>query len=391
MLGYNVLVVLWGGVVRASGSGAGCGDHWPFCNGEILPSNPALNTLVEFAHRVTSGLALPLVFWLVWQAFRQSAPGAAVRKAATAAGAFIVLEAALGAGLVLFRYVAYNPSIARAGWMAAHLVNTLLLLGALALVAGWASGAAVPRRVPPGRAVAVGAALAAVLVLAVGGAVTALGDTLVVGGGLDPARDPVVAALVSVRLFHPLMAFVALGVVSASVWQSRSSGQALVSRGMTVLGLFVAQMGIGALNVGLLVPVWLQIVHLLMTDLIWISLVLWATEALLGVTLGIGHVDQFDIIILFRGDRLGGADIAVEPSALAHHGFGLLGIVPQGRILDAGVELVQPPQRALPVERTADQFEGGVDAIDQGLRFCAHGWAPENWVSLAELVDRGAM
>ncbi|HEX9952034.1 MAG TPA: COX15/CtaA family protein, partial [Rubricoccaceae bacterium] len=249
-----------------------------FCNGEIIPSNPALNTVVEFAHRVTSGIALPLVFWLVWQAFRLAPRGAAVRKAAAAAGVFIVLEAALGAGLVLFKYVAYNPSYARAVWMAGHLVNTLLLLGALTLVAWWASGGSVPRRLAPGRALAVGAALVAVLVLAMGGAVTALGDTLVVGGGLDPTVHPVVATLVGLRLFHPAMAFVALGVVAASVWQSR--GTAVVARGTTVLGLFVAQMGLGALNVGLNVPVWMQIIHLLMTDVVWIALVIWAAEAL---------------------------------------------------------------------------------------------------------------
>ncbi len=280
VLGYTVLVILWGGVVRASGSGAGCGDHWPFCNGEIVPSNPALNTVVEFAHRVTSGLALPLVLVLAWQAFRVAPRGAAVRKAAVASVGFMVLEAALGAGLVLFEYVAYNPSFARAVWMAAHLVNTLLLLGALTLVAWWASGGSVPRGVAPARAVAVGAALSAVLVLAMGGAVTALGDTLVVGGGLDPALDPVVATLVSLRLFHPAMAFVALAVVGASVWQARGSGQAVVNRGMAVVGMFVAQMGVGALNVSLLVPVWLQIVHLLVTDVIWIALVIWAAEAL---------------------------------------------------------------------------------------------------------------
>ena len=279
-LGYTVLVILWGGVVRASGAGAGCGDHWPFCNGEIIPTNPALNTLVEFAHRVTSGLALPLVLVLAWHAFRVAPRGSAVRKAVVASVGFMVLEAALGAGLVLFEYVAYNPSFARAVWMAAHLVNTLLLLGALTLVAWWAAGGSVPARVAPARAVAVGAALVAVLVLAMGGAVTALGDTLVVGGGLDPALDPVVATLVGLRLFHPAMAFVALAVVAGSVWQARGSGQAVVSRGMAVVGLFVAQMGVGALNVALNVPVWMQIVHLLVTDVIWVALVIWAAEAL---------------------------------------------------------------------------------------------------------------
>ncbi len=278
VLGYNVLVILWGGVVRASGSGAGCGDHWPFCNGELIPTNPALNTIVEFAHRVSSGLALPAVVALVVGAFALFGRGSAVRKAAVASGAFIVLEAGLGAGLVLFEYVAYNPSYARAVWMGAHLVNTLLLLASLTLVAWWASGGSVPRDVAPGRAVSVGAALVSVLILAMGGAVTALADTLTVGGGLNPAEHPVVAALVGVRWLHPAMAFVAVAVVGASVWTSR--GTAVVQRGMTVLGLFVAQMGVGALNVALNVPVWMQILHLLVTDIVWISLVIWAAEAL---------------------------------------------------------------------------------------------------------------
>ena len=280
VLGYNVLVILWGGVVRASGSGAGCGDHWPFCNGEIIPSNPALNTVVEFAHRVSSGLALPAVVALVVGAFALFGRGSAVRKAAVASGVFIVLEAALGAGLVLFEYVAYNPSYARAVWMGAHLVNTLLLMAALTLVAWWASGGRVPRSVSAGRAFSVGAALVSVLILAMGGAVTALADTLAVGGGLDPADHPVVAALVSVRWLHPTMAFVAVAVVGASVWASRGSGDAVVQRGMAVLGLFVAQMGVGALNVALNVPVWMQILHLFVTDVVWISLVIWAAEAL---------------------------------------------------------------------------------------------------------------
>ncbi len=38
---WNVLVALWGAYVRATGSGAGCGSHWPTCNGEILPRAPA--------------------------------------------------------------------------------------------------------------------------------------------------------------------------------------------------------------------------------------------------------------------------------------------------------------------------------------------------------------
>ncbi len=277
---YTLLVILWGAFVRATGAGAGCGAHWPLCNGEILPTDPTRNTLVEFGHRVTSGLALPLVLWVAWRVFRTSSPGMAVRRVAVVGVVFMVLEAALGAGLVLFEYVAYNPSIARALWMAAHLANTFFLLAAMTLTAWWASGAPIPRLRADGRTFAVGAALLSVLALGAGGAVTALGDTLVLGGGLDPATDPVVATLVSARIYHPAMAFVALFVLSLAVWSARPAGPEVVRRGMLVVAVMVVQMALGALNVALLAPVWMQLVHLFVSDLIWIGLIVFASESL---------------------------------------------------------------------------------------------------------------
>jgi heme A synthase len=279
VLGYTVLVILWGAFVRASGSGAGCGDHWPLCNGEVIPTAPTLNTIVEFGHRVTSALAGFAAIALVVVAFRGTATGSPVRKAAVASLAFMVTEGAIGAGLVLFEYVAYNPSIGRAVWMAAHLANTFLLLGALTLTAWWSEGADPPRLGLRAEVAWVGVALLSVLILGAGGAITALGDTLVLGGGLDPATDPVVAALVGARVFHPTMAFVALGVVGGAVVATRASGGA-GTLGMAVLGAFVGQMALGALNVALMAPIWLQIVHLLVTDLIWIGLIVWASDTL---------------------------------------------------------------------------------------------------------------
>lgn len=277
---YTLFVILWGAFVRATGAGAGCGAHWPLCNGELLPTSPVRDTVVEFGHRITSGLALPLVVWVAWRVVRTAVPGAAVRKASVAAVFFMVLEAAIGAGLVLFEYVAYNPSIARALWMAAHLANTFLLLAAMTLTAWWAGGRPVPRLRADQRTVAVGAALLSVLLLGAGGAVTALGDTLVLGGGLDPASDPVVATLVSARVYHPAMAFVALFVLCVAVWTARPVGPDVVRKGMLVVGATVVQMALGALNVALLAPVWLQLVHLLVSDMIWIGLVIFASESL---------------------------------------------------------------------------------------------------------------
>ena len=300
VLAYTVAVVLFGAFLRATGAGAGCGDHWPLCNGEVIPRSPGFETIVEFTHRVTSGIALPLTFVLGVWAFRVTrAPGSpnrrAVRRAAVASVVFMVLEAAIGAGLVLLEYVAFNPSIARAVWMAAHLVNTLLLLAALALTAWWAEGGGVPMRGHGRRAWAVGAALGSVLVLSTSGAVTALGDTLVLAGGIDPLENPVVATLVGLRIYHPILAFVAMAFVGWAVLAAREAGPRVVQAGMAVLGFFLIQMVIGAVNVALLAPVWLQVVHLLVTDLIWIGLVLFSAEALAapaGVDLAaVAHLD----------------------------------------------------------------------------------------------------
>ena len=279
VLGYTLLVILWGGFVRASGSGAGCGDSWPFCNGEIIPTNPTLSTLVEFGHRVTSGLALPLVLVLMAWAFRAFPKGSAVRMGAAASVAFMILEAAIGAGLVLFEYVEYNPSIARAVWMAAHLTNTLFLVAAITLTSWWAGGGAVPRRAGSERTLAVAGALVGVLVLGAGGAVTALGDTLVLGGGLSE-EHPVVATLLLARVFHPTMAFVVLALVALAVWHGRDASPMAARAGTVALGLYVAQLALGGLNVWLEAPIWMQLVHLAVTDAIWIALVVFASEAL---------------------------------------------------------------------------------------------------------------
>ncbi|MEM1044434.1 MAG: COX15/CtaA family protein, partial [Bacteroidota bacterium] len=280
VLGYTILVILWGAFVRASGSGAGCGDHWPLCNGEVIPTDPTFNTIVEFGHRLTSGLALPAVFVLMWLAWRHFGPGSPVRKAAAASVFFMVVEAAIGAGLVLFEYVAYNASIGRAVWMAAHLTNTLFLVAAITLTAWWAEGGSTPRWRLSARSVSLVATLIATVILSAGGAVTALGDTLILGGGLSPETNAVVATLIAARVFHPTMAFVVLAILGAAVWVNRRATLQVTQLGMGVLGLFVAQMALGALNVWLMAPIWMQIIHLLVTNLIWIGLVVYTTEAL---------------------------------------------------------------------------------------------------------------
>ena len=283
VLVYTLVVIVWGGYVRASGSGAGCGDHWPLCNGAVVPDTGVTATAIEFAHRLTSGLLGFLVLGLVAWAFRAFPRGHGVRRAAVWSGVFTITEALIGAGLVLFEYVAFNPSLARAGWMAAHLVNTFLLLAALTRAAHGASGGrgAGAESGPNAPRGLVGAALGGLVLLGASGAVTALGDTLVLGGGLDPAVEPVVATLVGLRIYHPLLAVAVSALVAAAVLVVRRrapSGPAW-TWGRAVLGLVGLQLAVGVVNVWLRAPIPLQMVHLLVTDLIWIGAVLFAAEA----------------------------------------------------------------------------------------------------------------
>ena len=175
----NLVVILWGAFVRATGSGAGCGNHWPLCNGQVLPRDPTVQTVIEFVHRATSGIALILVVILLWWARRAFAPRHPARTAAWVAMVVMLLEAAIGAGLVKFELVADNASMARTLTLGAHLLNTLVLLAALVLMARWSGGAPTVRLSGQGRMpwLLLGGTLA-LIVVGVTGVIASLGDTL---------------------------------------------------------------------------------------------------------------------------------------------------------------------------------------------------------------------
>lgn len=283
VLAYNIAVILWGAFVRATGSGAGCGSHWPTCNGEIIPRPESLETLIEFAHRASSGLALLAVLAMFIWAFRTHPRRHIVRLGASLSLLFIITEALVGAGLVLFEWVAHNTSVARAVSMAVHLVNTFLLLGALTLTAWWASGGeAIRLRGQVAVLRWLGTGMFSVLVLGMTGAVIALGDTLFLGMGVSPQESPLVRTLVTIRPIHPIVAVLVgiyLSVMGFRLLDLRPQPRTarLV---MTLMLLYVVQMLAGSLNVVLKAPVWMQMVHLLLSDLTWVVLVLLAAASL---------------------------------------------------------------------------------------------------------------
>ncbi|HEV2882645.1 MAG TPA: COX15/CtaA family protein [Pyrinomonadaceae bacterium] len=300
----NLFVIVWGAYVRASFSGDGCGSHWPLCNGEVLPTTGLLKTIIELTHRLTSGVALLLVVGLVWRTRRLFPRGHRIRRGAFWSLVFILIEALIGAALVKFELVAGNASIARAFVMSIHLVNTFVLLSVLSLTAWWAMGGEPVRPGVQGKIAAIFAiGLCGTLLIAVSGAVAALGDTLFpvnsLAEGIRQDLSATAHFLVRLRGLHPLFA-VGIGcyAVAAASYVNNflRPGLAHTKRLTSILTtLFLLQIAAGILNFSLLAPVWLQLTHLLLADLFWIALVLNSAAALAPEPAAVQQHDKLNL------------------------------------------------------------------------------------------------
>jgi heme A synthase len=280
---YNVAVVLWGALVRLTGSGAGCGNHWPLCNGTVTPLSGSAATAIEFTHRLMSGLDAFLVLGLVVWAFRKFPRRHPARLGAALAGVFLITEVLLGAVLVLLQHVGRNPSVNRAYSLSGHLVNTLALLASLALTAWWAGGKPAVRIGGP-RAWMAAVSLLAFAILGVSGVIAALGDTLFpaqsLAAGFAQDLDPAASIFLRLRIFHPVIAAVVeawLVIFAVSSLLRKPSVKPLA---WAVLAAAGVQLMAGFVNLALLAPGWMQIVHLLLADTLWILLVLLSASVL---------------------------------------------------------------------------------------------------------------
>lgn len=286
VLAYNVAVILWGALVRATGSGAGCGGHWPLCNGEVLPNVSQIATVIELTHRVMSGGALLVVAAMFVWARRAFAPRHQARRWAGWAVVFILTEALLGASLVLLGHVARNESVGRVYSLATHLINTFLLLASLALTA-WFSGQETRlarNRIDRTFSLAAAGPLMALVLVAVAGVITALGDTLfpshTLAEGMRDDFSSTASFLIRLRIIHPFLAVGAgfvVGLAAFSEYRARSTARLRALSGWLLI-LFAAQFAVGALSIVLQAPISIQLLHLLLADTIWITLVLFTAE-----------------------------------------------------------------------------------------------------------------
>lgn len=278
-------VILLGALVRATGSGAGCGNSWPTCKGTLIPELEGA-TAIEFAHRASSGVALVLVAVLVWLVFRRTDAGHPARVGAVASGISIVIEALIGAGIVLAELVADDASLARIVSVPIHLVSTFVLLAGLVLTVFWLSGGRRLRlavnREEAGKLVLISVGM---LLIGATGAVTALADTLFpkeafeLGGVFDTTESE--NFLTRLRALHPAAALL-IGLIAAA-WAAFNAWAAPGRAGLAaraVVLLVGLEFVLGILNVILLTPAWLTLVHLAFADALWIAWVWLGAELL---------------------------------------------------------------------------------------------------------------
>jgi heme a synthase len=286
VVAYNIAVFLWGAYVRATGSGAGCGRNWPLCNGEILPVRAQIQTLIEFTHRVSSGLSVALVWILLIWCWRRTRKGDWARYSAVVAVVLLFSEALLGAMLVVFDHVGMDRSVSRAAFLCLHFGNTLLFVAALTLTAKWLGN--VRRRLAPAASpygwIVIGFGLVCTMATGMSGSLAALGDTVfpaaTLGASIAQDFSATSHPLLRLRLLHPVVAGIAfiylLWLVRKLASNADKSSQVIPF----LTAALLAQVVLGVLNVMLLAPIWLQLTHLLVAEVFWIMLVLASIDLL---------------------------------------------------------------------------------------------------------------
>ncbi|APJ02526.1 COX15/CtaA family protein [Silvanigrella aquatica] len=286
-LAFNFYVILGGAYVRATGSGAGCGEHWPLCNGNVVPQFSTAHTMIEYTHRVSSGIVLiGAIILLIWS-FKVTEKQNPIRTSAVVAFGFVIFEALLGAGLVLLGLVAKNDSWFRAIVMSLHLVGTFMLIASIALTAAWSSGfgtfkkSAQSKKILPISFIIIG-----MFIVGMSGAITALGDTIFkpnyIGEGLINDIHSGDHFLKSLRVYHPIFAVIISLYTVFTSWSmvNKNSSILLKRLFLSIALIFSIQIISGFINIALMAPVWMQIFHLLTADLTWIFCVLFSSQVL---------------------------------------------------------------------------------------------------------------
>ena len=256
--GCAYLLIVLGAVVRISGSGMGCGDHWPLCNGHLIPPLNDIPTVIEWSHRLVAVIVSVLVMGLALLGWRLRGSGSqepGVRAAYTAV-VLLVIQVLLGAVTVK---TGLTPVL-----VILHLATAMLLLGSLI------AAACAPWIPTPSSWILIGLTFITVLFGALTanlGAMASCGGFPLCNGQVIPHAGP----LAAIHWTHRVLAYTLLAYL---VWWVVRSRQRRV---WELLALVVVQIAIAATMIQLGFPGALQGAHAAVGAGVWAGVVIAAT------------------------------------------------------------------------------------------------------------------
>ena len=272
----SVFSIIAGAIVRATGSGDGCGASWPTCNGEIIPELDTPSELIEFLHRSVSGVLLIITLIIFVKSFKDEVP-TLQKKIIWSLTFFVLLEALIGAVIVIYEWVGMNSSAPRIIAVPLHLVNTFGLLGAYTLLVHLTRNSKTTLNNFFDRGFKIGLFL--FLLSGATGSIAALADVVFPSEsfitGLAEDFDTNSEILTRLRIFHPIVAS-ALSLYLYSEANRLQNEYQVITKNIKLLILLGVLLGVSNVISNIILP--LSILHLLMADLLWILYVYKSAE-----------------------------------------------------------------------------------------------------------------
>ena len=272
----SVFSIIAGAIVRATGSGDGCGASWPTCNGEIIPELDTPSELIEFLHRSVSGVLLIITLIIFVKSFKDEVP-TLQKKIIWSLTFFVLLEALIGAVIVIYEWVGMNSSAPRIIAVPLHLVNTFGLLGAYTLLVHLTRNSKTTLNNFFDRGFKIGLFL--FLLSGATGSIAALADVIFPSEsfitGLAEDFDTNSEVLTRLRILHPIVAS-ALSLYLYSEANRLQNEYQVITKNIKLLILLGVLLGISNVISNIILP--LSILHLLMADLLWILYVYKSAE-----------------------------------------------------------------------------------------------------------------
>jgi len=272
----SVLSIIAGAIVRATGSGDGCGSSWPTCNGEIIPKFETSSELIEFSHRSVSGVLLIITLIIFVKSFNNEVP-TLQKRIIWSLTFFVLLEALIGAVIVIYEWVGMNSSVPRIIAVPLHLVNTFGLLGAYTLLFHLTKNSKTTLNNFFDRGFKIGLLL--FLLSGATGSIAALADVIFPSEsfltGLAEDFHTNSEVLTRLRILHPIVA-TGLSLYLYSEANRLQNEYQVITKNIKLLILLGVLLGVSNVVSNIILP--LSILHLLMADLLWIFYVYKSAE-----------------------------------------------------------------------------------------------------------------